>query len=706
MFWGRALQSNWRLRVVGIVLALGLALAARSVFTGQSFLFLHAEAWEPGQRQGVGMGLLLAALVCSVGVALLSVANAQESESDAGMYLPLDARRAIQQINWLGPALAACCYVASLGLYFAGGESLAVQLLWLAGLAILLISQHPLSAIRSDPQRVAWWEWWLITAITLIGFGLRYWRLTEIPSHVDNDVAVMGSYSLDMIRAGATKWFGMASSDHSLFSHQLLAWSMRLFGQNHYGLVMISVIAGTLTLPIVYLLGREMFGWKVGLIAMALLTISYTHIHFSRILFTPLSTFFVTLTFYFLFRGLRTWQRLWFALAGIILGLAQLVYYAGRVDPIIVLALLGWALLWERQAITAKLGHWITFASGALLSFGPMLAYVARNFGRYMGRGNIVGLFNPDVMTHSMNKYQVGTVGQVILEQVKRAFLTFHLYGDESPHFAYTGPMVSPLTATLLVLGLGICLVRLRSLRHFTLVCWIVFTLLLGGVLTADPPYWPHLAIVLPAVALVAALAAELTVKELARMSVRYGYWAAWLALAAAVIFTGVHNWLSYLDFVRDNALPRIRIARYLNSLPTGYRVRLVSDDWTWNEYAFRFFNQGIPGVSVKADQLQSTLAPLDKPTVFILYQHPELVPILQNEYPGGEVQEHLDFDQQVAFISYRFVPAGYVFPPAKPNSLDISKLPGWWLIGAMLAVWGFFLFQTWRCRNLVQVGP
>ena len=704
MFLMRTLQSKRRFQMIGIVVALGLALAARFVFTGQPFQPLSLEAQNPGLRQNVGIGLLLAAIACSAGVALLSAVNKQDDESDAGARLRLDARRAVRQINWRGPIVAADCYVASLVLYFVTGESLAVRLLWLIGIVVLLISQRPLLAIRSDSDRVAWWEWWLVTAVTLVGFGLRYWRLTEIPSHVDNDVAVMGTYSLDMLRTGQANWFGMAGSQHSLFSHQLLAWSMRLFGQNHYGLVMISVITGTLTIPVVYLLGREMFSWKVGLIAMALLATSYTHIHFSRILFTPKSTFFVTLMFYFLFRGLRTLQQLWFALAGIALGLALSVYYSGRIGPVIVLALWGWALLWERRTLSANFRNWIIFALGALLSFGPMLAYMVRNLSGYVGRGNVVTVFDPVVMAHLMDKYQVGTMGQLLLEQLKRAFLTFYLYGDESPHFAYLGPMVSPLASTLLAFGLGICLVRLRNLRYFVLVAWVVLTLLLGGVLTSDPPFWPHLAIVLPAVALIAALAAERVVEELAPTPTHLGYWALWLLLAASLIFTGVVNWQSYIDAVRDDALPRGRIARYLNSLPTGYQVRLVSDDWTWDDYAFRFFNHDIPGASVEAGQLQSALPRLDKPTVFILYRHPELVPILEREYPGGEVEEHLDYHKEIAFLSYRFVPEGYVFPPAKPSSLNVSKLPGWWLLGAALVGWGFFLFQKWRRRKSVQV--
>jgi hypothetical protein len=105
----------------------------------------------------------------------------------------------------------------------------------------------------------------------------------------------------------------------------------------------------------------------------------------------------------------------------------------------------------------------------------------------------------------------------------------------------------------------------------------------------------------------------------------------------------------------------------------------------------------------VEAGQLQSALPRLDKPTVFILYRHPELVPILEREYPGGEAREHLDYNKEVAFLSYRFVPEGYVFPPAAARSLDISKLPGWWLLSAAMVGWGFFLFQVWWRRKPVQ---
>jgi hypothetical protein len=240
-------------------------------------------------------------------------------------------------------------------------------------------------------------------------------------------------------------------------------------------------------------------------------------------------------------------------------------------------------------------------------------------------------------------------------------------------------------------------------LRYFALVAWIALTLILGGVLTSDPPYSPHLAITLPAVMLVAALAAAKIMDLLLPLG-RPGKWMAIGLLAVALVWVGTLNWLRYIAHVQDNAGPRIRIARYINSLPGGYQVRLVSDDWPWREYAFRFFNRNVPGADLKPAQLQSDPPRLDQPTLFILFGHPELVPILQSYYPGGELREHLDSAKEVAFISYRVVPAGYVFSPPTVSP-SVYNRPGWWILGGATVLWAVILvgvislpeYRRWR---------
>ena len=154
--------------------------------------------------------------------------------------------------------------------------------------------------------------------------------------------------------------------------------------------------------------------------------------------------------------------------------------------------------------------------------------------------------------------------------------------------------MLDVLTAALLVLGLGYCLARLRNPKHFTLVIWIVSVLASGGVFTNDPPYWPHLAITLPAVVVVAGLATVQVWESLTRPMGRVGQWGLGALLVATLVYTGIHNWQVYYDFVRDNAGERVRITRYVNSLPAGYQVRLVATSISWGNREFQFLARGV----------------------------------------------------------------------------------------------------------------
>ncbi len=248
---------------------------------------------------------------------------------------------------------------------------------------------------------------------------------------------------------------------------QLLAWSMRLFGQNQYGIVMKSVIFGTLSLPLVFLLGREVGGRPVGLITAGLLAIDYTHIQFSRILFGTSPTFFAILAFYLLARGLRTRQSLWFGLAGVATGLALLFYDAGRILPVIVAVVIAWQWLWQRDSFRANLKNWLFLIAGSVAAFGPMLAYALGHLSDFTGRGNTVMLWSPDIWEHEMVSYHASNGFQVIIQQIWRTFLTPFLTGDSSPLFALQRPMVAPLVAVLSIHWSRVCRFKVKERKIF-----------------------------------------------------------------------------------------------------------------------------------------------------------------------------------------------------------------------------------------------
>ncbi len=124
------------------------------------------------------------------------------------------------------------------------------------------------------------------------------------------------------------------------------AAGVSLLGHSFSGLRIASVIIGTLTVPVVYLLGRTLFDRKVALMAAALLATFPPHIHFSRLALTEaFSAFTGTLALALLAQGLlENRQRDW-VLGGLVLGLTHYFHEGGRLlyTP---LALLWLCSLW------------------------------------------------------------------------------------------------------------------------------------------------------------------------------------------------------------------------------------------------------------------------------------------------------------------------------------------------------------------------
>jgi 4-amino-4-deoxy-L-arabinose transferase-like glycosyltransferase len=690
-------NSQDRSRLGGLAIALVLAFAAQYLFTGEVFTrYRDSNTWEWQPQYTIGSLLLLAALGCAAwALAPYSLPQAAEKTSvtnNLNRYYKIA----------IGGGLV--CYVLTLAFYILNGEDTLVRWLWVAGMGALVVPLWLESRTHIDSVRLLWWEVGLAGAITVLGFFLRYWQLTEIPSAIHHDIPLMGEHALRLIESNNFNWVGFSTSAHLLSYDQSIAWSMRLFGTTQYGLVMKSVLFGTLSLPLTYLLGREMFNSRVGLIAMFLLAVNYTHIHFSRTMFGPSVTFFALLIFYLIYRGLRTKTSIWYALAGIATGLGVLLYDSGRVVPVIAGALIGWRLLWDRELLRGNLLNWCIFLLGALVGFGPMLAFAITDFNEFMGRGNSVMIWTPIVWDHAVNTYGVDSAWGIFVEQAKRVFLAFHLYGDGSPHFAFPRPGVSALVAALFVIGMGYALLRLKQPSNFIVVSWYFFTFMLGGLLTYDPPFWPHLNIALPAIMLIAALAADRIIAIWSPPKGEFGHLTIRLVMLGLLAYTGYTNWDAYYNYGKDNGGPRIRAVRFINGLPDGYHVYLISNRYQWTEWQFQFFNHDVFGSNLALDAFQSDPPTLDIPLAFIVYDQYEILPLLREQYPNGTALEHRDAADTLVFTTYTVAPPGFQ-ATAVSTTNRLLRLPGWWFVagGALIAlVWAFRHLQ----RRPVEVTP
>jgi 4-amino-4-deoxy-L-arabinose transferase-like glycosyltransferase len=139
-----------------------------------------------------------------------------------------------------------------------------------------------------------------------------------------------------------------------------------------------TVLAGLLTLPYLYLLGKEFGHKRIGLFALLFAGMAYWPNVISRVgLRFPLYPLFVAPVLYYLIRGLRTSKRNDFILAGLFLGIGLHGYSPIRILPIIILIVIAVYLLHSQargkrlQAISGLL----VLALISLIVFLPLLRF-------------------------------------------------------------------------------------------------------------------------------------------------------------------------------------------------------------------------------------------------------------------------------------------------------------------------------------------
>src|SRR3989344_4731560 len=144
---------------------------------------------------------------------------------------------------------------------------------------------------------------WLLV-IMLFAVFFRFWDITNIPPGLYPDEAMNGSNTLEAIETGDYKVFYPENNGREGLFVNLQSLSVRAFGAEPWALRLPSTIFGILTVLGLYLLGRELFSARVGLLGAFLLATSFWHINFSRIGFRAImAPFFITWALYFLLKS-------------------------------------------------------------------------------------------------------------------------------------------------------------------------------------------------------------------------------------------------------------------------------------------------------------------------------------------------------------------------------------------------------------------
>ena len=660
------MHSRYLPRFLGVLLALALAYAAQYLLNQPDF-YSPLLALLPVSLYGqpaLAIGLLLA------GSLLFAVAApAPAVDRSDTPRLPTSAIFSDHPGRLARPlfALALLSYGASAGLYLLAGETALVRWLWLAGIVLLVASQTSWGRAQSLPGhwRREWRSYRLPALLLLAAAFLRLYRLADLPQDLHGDMASHGMQALALLAGRVDGIVALGWADIPMLGFLPAAAMMRLSGDTGViGLGLASALGGVLSVWGLYIWLHELLGRRTALIGAALLAVSYTHIHFSRIAEYIDPVPFAVWSLALLTLGLRRRKSLPFVLSGLLLAGASLMYYSGRVILVVVALFLLYLLLVDRSLLWANRRGLLWLGMGAVVGMGPMLLFFLLEPAGWLQRSREVWVFNPPVLEHSRYKYGVETVGQIMLEQARRSLLMFNLSIDSSTQFGFPRPLVDSVTGPLVVLGTAYALAHLRRWATGLLAIALLTVVVVGSILTDNPPFWPRLVFMLaPAIGL-AAVAVD---RSWDAVTNAFGQETSRILVPIVVgllLYVGLLNWTLYYQFAVNNGRPRALVGRLVATLPPNATVCIVPDDdggWIHapDEREIAFFLGERPGYAVELDGegriAQYPTACLQAGAVWIVPEtRQSVLSQLQQRLPGSVTTAHGRRAGEVAFFAVR----------------------------------------------------
>ncbi len=352
------------------------------------------------------------------------------------------------------------------------------MLIWLVALALAAVACAGGAIGRLPRHRPS-----LMASIPFLLFVLaivpRLWQAADLPYGLWFDEAQGALEVRRVFHQGTyTPILNTYGKDTSGFFYLISGLSLFL-GDTILAARTAAALVGALTVPAVYLLGRELYGWRVGLAAGLLLVFMRWHLNFSRLGFNPISLpLCATLAFWLLARAVHRRQWSDVAWAGLALGVGLHAYTGFRGMPVVALVALAIAALlhrWPRWSLAPRFGLYL---GAMVLTALPVLVFAVQDPVTFNGRTAQTLILTQQVSDSEKLRQ--------IWDTVQRHALMFNVSGGgdlNGRHNLPGAPMLDPLTGALVALGLGWLLIRPRDWRTLMLLGWSAVSMS-GGILT------------------------------------------------------------------------------------------------------------------------------------------------------------------------------------------------------------------------------
>ncbi len=354
----------------------------------------------------------------------------------------------------------------------------------------------------------------ILIAIMLAAAALRFYKVAYTPMGLSLDEGDIGLFAQQAAQGnfsqtpplGAITWYQLPS-----MAPLTEAIGLKLFGLNSpLGLRLPTVIAGILVVFVFYQLLRIMFGARTALIGAALIAVGNEQLRFSQAGQGGESmALFWLIGFYFVAKGLRSKRYLDFAWAGLAAGFSLYFYPSSKLIIGLLAAFFIYLIITRLRFIRDYWSHLLVCAIATFIIAAPIGLYTYNNQSVALYRlkevsilsdQNAVGYFTlahvPYIPTGKLtlagflqnwDGWKIALPRQAILAY-RAVNLVPELFNGKYSFYQSQQPLLPPVEAVIVILGLAYGLWRWRDPRYMMFNIWFWLGFFVSVALTILTP--------------------------------------------------------------------------------------------------------------------------------------------------------------------------------------------------------------------------